>query len=504
MTRALRRLWALLTRRRVEADLDDELRFHLEMETARNVRHGMDDAAAETAARRDLGGIERTKDDVREARGLDRVDAVWRDVRLAARSLARSPALLVAVTLTLGLGIGATTAIFSVVHAVLLEQLPWPDAGRLVVPQSMRRGQSAYGTVTYRDFVGWQADSVFQKVALYQMPEFDLAGDQDAPVRMRLAHITRDFFDVLGVKPLLGRLPFPEEYTPATERPLVLSYGLWQRMGGRADIVGTKLRMTSLPVTIVGVLPRGAGWPQNADAWYPQRGQPGESWMTEDNFMFWGVARLKPGAALEETRSRLDLLARGVEAQFPAKRKDITYTATPLRNDLVGDTLTRALWLLLGGIAFVLLIACANIANLLLARAAARQRELAVRIALGASRRRLVRQMVIESLVLTLPGGAFGLLVAHGTLRAITALAPANLPRLEQVGLHPVVLSVAAGVTLLVAFLLGLVPALQASAGAAPPACARGTWRHRSWSPRSRCRSPCWPAPGCSCKAWRA
>ena len=487
MTAALRRLWALLTRRRVEAELDDELRFHLEMETAKNLAQGLPADAAATAARRDLGGMERTKDDVREARGLDRAGSALRDVRYAARALARSPALLAAVTLTLALGVGATTAIFSVVHAVLLEAMPFPEPERIVQVQPYPRSDpSDRGrTVPYLDFREWQRDSIFAHVALYNVAELDLVATGGEPRRIALAVVTHDFFAVLGVRPMLGRLPTTDEFNPGTERPLVLSHAMWRRMGARDDIVGSKISMTGIAVTVVGVLPPEAQWPLDADAWYPNRSRVDEGSLAPDNFIFHGVARLKPGHTIDEARARLDAVAQRIEAEFPAKRRGVGMTAVPLRTYLVGDSLARALWLLLGGIAFVLAIACANIANLQLARAAARQREMAMRVALGASHRRLVRQLVIESLVLALPGGALGLLVAHGMLRAIVALAPADLPRIGQVGLHPVVLGVAAGATLLVALLVGLVPAFQAARAAPADALSEGGSRG-SAGPRSR------------------
>jgi len=471
--RGLRRLWALLTRRRVESDLDDELRFHLDMETANNVARGMSSGDAAMVARRALGGIERTKDDVREARGLDRIDALMRDIRFAMRSLRRAPAVLLAVTLTLGLSIGATTAIFSVVHVVLLEPLPYREPSRLVEVQSMNRGSSTRWNVTYRDYLTWQEDRVFAHVALFRLPELDLSAGEE-PLRIRLAVVTREFFEVLQVQPILGRLPTPDEFSPGSDRPLVISYGVWQRLGGRRDIVNSQVRMTGVTVTIVGVLPRGAGWPQNADAWYPNRGRVDESTLAADNYDNWSIARLKDGGTIEQARLRLDALARRMEASFPAKRRGVTVTAVPLREYLVGATLARALWLLLGAIAFVLAIACANIANLQLARAMARQREMALRVALGASRGRLLRQLVVESLLLALPGGALGLAVAFATLRAIVALAPSDLPQLGRIGLHPIALGASAATTVAIALLVGLLPALQASRAAPADALAEG------------------------------
>ncbi|MFL5580409.1 MAG: ADOP family duplicated permease [Gemmatimonadaceae bacterium] len=465
--RRLRTLW----RRDVRAEVDDEVAFHLEMRARELVDAGWDPALARREAERRFGAVREVRDacveiDQRRRRHERRVETLMdfvQDARLALRTLRRSPAFALVATLTLALGIGATTAIFSVVEAALLRPYPYPEPDRLVVPQSYRRGAPDRWYVTYMDFRLWRQAGVFDKVALVQTSDLDLTGE-GAPVRATTAIHTSDFFAVLRVRPLLGRLPLPDEYRPGSNRPIVISYGLWQRhFGGAPDVIGKSVRMTGIPVTVVGVLPRGTEYPRDADMWYPYRGDPGAGALAPDNFEFTGVARLAPGRSLEDTRERLAALARPLETEFPAKRRDVSVTATPFRDFVVGERTATGLWVLLGAVGFVLLVACVNIANLMLARAAARERELAVRTALGAGRGRLVRQLLTESLVLAAAGGAVGLLLAAWGTRALVRAAPAGLVRLGEVRMSLPVLAAAAAATLLSALLFGLVPALTAS-----------------------------------------
>ncbi|HEU4628479.1 MAG TPA: ABC transporter permease [Gemmatimonadaceae bacterium] len=465
---------ARIARRDPRGDVDEELRFHLEMRARELIDAGLTPEAAWAEAERRFGAIPPIRDsciriDRRQRRRTLRAEsltAMLHDLRYALRTLRANPGFTTVAVLTLALGIGAATAIYSAVDGVLLRPLPFPHADRLVVPQSVRLGTDQRGIVTYRDFELWQQAGVFDGVAVYQLPEMDLTGAGD-PVHTTAAFVTPDFFRVLGVRPLLGRLPQPDEFRPGADRPLVLSYGLWQRQfGGRPDVVGSTVRLSGTPVTVVGVLPRGLGWPREADIWYPLRyvSAPDDNFHEPDNFMFHAVARLRADRTMAQTRGQMATLAADVARAFPAKREGAGMTAVPMRDWLVGPTLTRALWVLLGAVGFVLLIACVNVANLLLARGAARGRELALRTALGAGRGRLVRQLLVESALLAAGGGVLGVALAAALTRGLVALAPAGLPRLDEVALDGSVLAVATGVTLLSALLFGLVPALHASA----------------------------------------
>ena len=482
-----RRLRAVF-RRDVRAEVDDELAFHLEMRERELLEQGVEPAVARAEAEHRFGEIAPIHRECvaidqrlrRRARRAEVFTDMLQDVQYALRTLRRAPGFAAVAVLTLALGIGATTAIYSVVDAVLFRALPYPAAERLVEPSGQRRGSADRMSSTWRDFQMWQAASVFEAVALYSQPELDItgvcgapgeacshpgrgAGDEE-PMRASVAIVTRDFFRVLGVRPLLGRFPLPDEFRAGTERPLVISYKLWQsRYGGAPDVVGRKVRMTGFPVTIVGVMPRDAEWPRDADLWYPDRSTPNEGTLAPDNFMYRAIARVGPGTTTEQVHARLDQLARRVEREFPAKRTGITVSTRPIREAMVGEQTARGLWVLFGAVAFVLVIACVNIANLLLARAAAREREMAVRTALGAGRGRLVRQLLTESLVLAGAGGVLGVLLAAWLGPAIVRLAPPAITQTLEVAMSVPVLAVAAGATALAALIFGLAPAVRAS-----------------------------------------
>ncbi len=469
------RLRALLGRRGFERDLEAELRFHHDLE-AMHLRHaGTEADEAPYAARRRFGSGTRVREEIREMSAMRGLDALGQDLRFGVRSLRKSPGFAIVSVLTLALGIGVTTAIFSVVDAVLLRSLGYPDAARLVVPQSTRRGADDMWNVTYRDFLAWKEQKVFASAALYQRDALDLTGGCPsgaagcAPVRVQTAFVTPEFFETLGVAPLVGRFPLADEFKPGAPRPLVLSHGFWQRQfGGAAQAVGSAVQIGGFPATVVGVLPKGMEFPRDVDLWYPYRGATNPSNMAPDNFIFYALARLGRGKTLERTRAELSALAVPVEREFPAKRAGVTVTALPLRDWMVGRQLERTLWVLLGAVAFVLVIACVNIANLLLARGASRERELSVRTALGAKRGRLIRQLLTESLVLALLGGLIGTLLALWGARVLVASAPAQaLQSTVAIRLSLPVLGAALAATLLSAIMFGLAPALQTS-GAAP------------------------------------
>jgi putative ABC transport system permease protein len=392
------------------------------------------------------------------------LDTLGQDVRFGARSFRKSPGFTTVAVGTLALGIGVTTAIFSVVDAVLLRPLAFPEAERLVVPQSTGRGTDDRWNITYRDFTAWKERGVFESVAVFQLGALDLTGHRE-PVRVRTAYVSQEFFATLRVRPLLGRLPAPEEFKPGAPRPLVLSYGFWQRhFGGARDAVGKPVQITGYPATVVGVLPKGSEWPREVQMWYPYRAPVTESTLAPDNFIFVSIARLKSGATLEGTRAQLAALAKPVEEQFPAKRRGVTVTAVPMRDWMVGEQLTRTLWVLLGAVGFVLVIACVNIANLMLARGAVRGHELSVRRALGAGRGRIARQLLTESVVLALIGGVVGTALALWGAKLLVSIAPTEALRSGvEIRLSLPVFGAALGATALSAIFFGLAPALQGS-----------------------------------------
>lgn len=395
----------------------------------------------------------------------DRMSVLAQELKYAVRSLRKSVSFSAAAVVTLALGISSTTAIFSVVQSVLLAPLPFPNTDRVVVPESHKIGTNQSWTVTYADFMDWRDNHVFDKVAVYQDAQMDLTGPSD-PVRVSAAAVGPEFFGALGARPALGRTLTPVDFPIDAPRAVVISDRLWRRQfGSRPDVVGMSVEVNAIKRPIVGVMPPNVRWPIDADMWVPLRfsTEQDPDLQRRDNFIFEAIARLAPGATLESTRARMATLARLAESANPQIRKDITTVPTPVLESALGSTTPRALWILLGAVALLLLIGCVNVANLQLARAAARQRELAVRTALGASRFRLVRQMLIESAVLAAAGGALAIVLARWMVTLIVRVAPTDVPRIDTATLDAPALAFAIGISALVALVFGLVPALHAA-----------------------------------------
>lgn len=387
------------------------------------------------------------------------------ELTYAVRALRKSTRFSVAAVATIALGIGSTTAIFSVVHSVLLAPLPFPDVDRVVVPQSVSTAKGNTWSVAYADFMDWRDNHLFDKVAAFQPAEMDLAGPAE-PVRVQVAAVTEQFFGALGMPPARGRLLQHVDYPVDAARAVVISDRLWRsQFGARPDIVGLTVELNAIRRPIVGVLPPGDRWPLDVDVWVPLRfsTENDPDLQRRDNFVFQAIARLAPAATLSSTRAAMARLARLAELAHPDIRKDVGTLPVPVLEWALGPTTPRALWILLGAVGLLLLIGCVNVANLQLARAAAKQRELAVRTALGASRWRLVRHTLVESAVLGLAGGILGVLLAAGTLHAILAVAPADVPRIETASIDPIALAFALAASLVVALMFGLAPALNAA-----------------------------------------
>ncbi|HEY6803034.1 MAG TPA: ABC transporter permease [Pyrinomonadaceae bacterium] len=391
-----------------------------------------------------------------------------KDLRYAFRSLLKHPSFAAIAILTVALGIGANTAIFSIVNTVMLSPLPFPEQDQLVRLGEGGRGQEDVerGSFSFPDFQDLKAQTqTFSHVAAYLNAGAMVYGDGQDSERIFGGDVTAEYFDVLGVKPLLGRT-----FTAAEDKQdagvVLISYGLWQRrFNGVADVVGKKIQMGASAPTIIGVMPKGFEYPfrsDHQDFWEPLNDRPLAGSENRDNRSYRVIARMKPGVTIAQTRADLDAISRRLEQQYPQSNTSTLIGAASLGEDLVRDS-RPALLILLGAVTFVLLIACANVANLLLARASGRQREIALRTALGASRWRVVRQLLVESLLLSFAGGSLGLLFAIWLSRLLVTFGPANIPRVDQVHLDFRVLGFTFVLSLVTGVAFGLVPALQLS-----------------------------------------
>ncbi|HEY1946127.1 MAG TPA: ABC transporter permease [Bryobacteraceae bacterium] len=449
-------------RRQMEEQLEKELRFHLEQHTADLISRGQDPEAARRQARLALAGPEQLKEHCRDARGTRWLEDLLQDIRYALRMLRQKPGFAAVALLTLALGTGATTVMFTVVNSVLLKPLPYPEPDRLVTLMGHTE-MSGDQPIAYLDFLDSQRASHSLDMAGWIYSEGTLSQHGEAE-HVDEIQVSSGLFSVLGVHLARGRAFHSEEDRPGGAAVMIIGYDLWQsHFAGRAEAVGSTLLFNEKPYAIVGIAPRGFRMFGDDSAVFTPMSQNTERYMQNRRLLPVGVlARLRPGVALNQAQSELGLIGRRLTKQYPETNADRSFVVQQLRPDV--EDVRSTLWLLLGAVSLVLLIACVNVASLLLARAISRERELAMRAALGAGRGRLVRQCLTESAVLGLSGGALGILLAAVSLHPFILFWPGSLPRAEEVRLDWRVLLFAVGVSLLSGLFFGLAPALRAPA----------------------------------------
>lgn len=451
----------LFQRGKAEQELDEELKFHLEERTREKIADGMPAGEARAAAQREFGNVALVKEVARDMWGGRWLEQLSQDVRYALRQLRRSPGFTAVAVLTLALGIGANTAIFSVVYDVLFKPLPYPQADQLIW---IARTQPPFPPNWSLPFSGpnfldlRNQNRVFQYMSAISYGDFSLTG-QGQPENVRGALVSANFFNLLGVQPSLGRTFLAGEDQEGHNHECVLSFDFWQqKYGGEREVIGRTVDLSNQIYTIVGVMPRGFAYPgRDENFWVPlvvktERG---------DN-SYRAIGRLKAGVPLAQARDDMSTIARRLAAEYPDSNDQAGVMLIPLR-EWEGQFIRPTLLILFAAVSLLLLIACANVANLLLARGAVRQREMAVRASLGAGRRRLMAQLLAESVLLALMGGGAALLVAHGSLDLLRALKPDHLPGLKQIGMDLPVLWFTLLVSLLTGVIFGLAPAFQVS-----------------------------------------
>jgi putative ABC transport system permease protein len=461
----LTRILNTFRRGRLDREIDDEVAFHIDMRARELERQGMTSAEARRVAGRRVGNPLALRDRTREVDVFVRLETTWLDARYAARTLLRTPGFAAAAILTLALGIGANTAMFAIVYGILLQPLPYTEADRLytVFQTSESVGRTRAAPL---DFLDWRERTrAFSGMAAHSGTGFTLTGGGD-PELVIGQQVSTELFDVLGVGPKLGRTFRPDESVAGRNQVIVLSHGLWmRRFGGDPEAVGRTITTNGRPFTVIGVMPPGFAYPNSRyELWtpFPFQGNNSDNLPVNRSSRYLAViARLSPGVTRAQAEADMNGIAQSLAQQFPDTHATRGIGISSLLDDTVGEV-RRAMWLVFAGASLVFLIACTNVSSLLLARFTVREHELGIRTALGANRARIVRQIVVEMLVLYGIAAAAGVLLAYWLLQALVVFAPANLPRVRDVALLRPVLVFTLASTFVAALVFGLAPAWHA------------------------------------------
>jgi putative ABC transport system permease protein len=482
----------LWRRRQREAEPEEDIQNHLQMAARDQMERGTRAEEASSVARREFGNTGLIKDTTRSMWGLRTLEALWQDFRYGTRMLLKQPGFTLIAVLTLSLGIGANTAIFSVVDAVLLRPLPYRDPDRLVRLWSTFESVGVpFSGSAMPDYLEWRdRNQVFADLGAFYYGSFNLTGQDRDAEQVQGAYVTSNFFPMLGVAPAIGRGFAPEDELFGNHRVVLLSYQLWQlRYGGDPQVVGRGIRLGGQTYTIIGVMPQGMPFLYNRPMvalWTPISFAPGDNWGTRSIHFIFLLGRLKAGVSIEQAQADVSEIALRVAEEHP-ENKGIGGRVMSIRDSISDDT-QRGLLVLLVAVAFVLLVACVNVANLLLARAATRERELGIRAALGASRGRLISQSMLENLPLGLLGGAAGLALAFWEMELVVSLLPRSLPRHNTISIDGRVLSFTLLISLLTFTIFSLLPTFQVAKSDAGKALNEGGRSNTAGRRRNRLR----------------
>ena len=492
------RLRFVLSRRRVDEETERELEAHFDLLVDRFVRSGMPPQAADAAARRQLGSALLVREEVHQMNSIGWLERLTADLRFASRMLRRNVSFALTAIGTLALGIGATATIFSVVNGVLIRPLPYPQPDALVgvwhtaqfqgvTASNIRLSSTMY--LVYREH-----NQTFQEFGVWHTAAANVTGLGE-PEEVRTLVVTYGTLPAVGLAPALGRLFSSADDTAGSTETVILTHGYWQRrFGGDRTVLGRTITIDSRPREVIGVMPQGFRFlNSNPELILPQRFE-GDQLQPNDVHAYVGIARLKPGVSLSQANADVGrmlpiwITQSGTSAPV-LQAAHFAPSLRPVKQDVVGDV-GPLLWVLMGTIGIVLVIACANVANLLLVRAEGRQQELTIRAALGAGWGRIAHHLLVESVTLGVLGGAFGLALAYGGLRLLAAMAPANLPRLADISIDPVVLAFTLVVSLLSGLLFGLIPVLKVRETDDVQGSRRGSaWRQPDAEPEPRAAS---------------